>query len=167
MYVICNAVHTAPSANRVRTKLKTEERQSVKRHIFFMQFGFHLALRFVLTAIDIQFSSWLFGNLTMNFEPAFSSLSFSGRKRHTTRILSSAAISRSADIFNYFCFVFRCFFCVTKPKPTSTATTTNASKLLLFCFGIRVDVRRRLRTTVRFFELAKMNSPNICLFYLS
>lgn len=53
------------------------------------------------TAIEMQFSSVLFGNLTMNLEPAFSSLSFSGRKRHTTLILSSAGISRisrSADI---------------------------------------------------------------------
>lgn len=54
-----------------------------------------------LTAIDIQFSSWVFGNFTITFDPAFSSLSFSGRKRHTTLMLSSAAISRSADIFNY------------------------------------------------------------------
>lgn len=54
-----------------------------------------------LTAIDMQFSSWLFGNFTMNFELAFSSLSFNGRKRHTTLMLSSAAISRSADIFDF------------------------------------------------------------------
>lgn len=54
--------------------------------------------KFPLTEIDMQFSSWLFGNLTMNFEPAFSSLSLRGRKRHTTLMLSSAAISRSADI---------------------------------------------------------------------
>lgn len=55
----------------------------------------------ILTAIDIQFSSAEFGNLTITLDPAFSSLSFSGRKRHTTLMLSSAAISRSADIFNY------------------------------------------------------------------
>lgn len=54
-----------------------------------------------LTPIDIQFSSAVFGNLTITLDPAFSSLSFSGRKRHTTLMLSSAAISRSADIFNY------------------------------------------------------------------
>lgn len=44
----------------------------------------------------------------MNFEPAFSSLSFNGRKRHTTLMLSSAAISRSADIFaaESRCYVF-------------------------------------------------------------
>jgi hypothetical protein len=52
----------------------------------------------VLTAIDRQFSSGPDGNLTTNFEPAFSSLSFKGRKRHTTLMESSAGISRSPDI---------------------------------------------------------------------
>lgn len=44
----------------------------------------------------MQFSSGPVGNFTMNFEPAFSSESLRGRKRHTTLILSSAAISLSA-----------------------------------------------------------------------
>lgn len=58
-----------------------------------------LAFKYCLiTAMDMQFSSALFGNLTTNFEPARSSLSFRGRKRQTTLMLSSAGISRSADI---------------------------------------------------------------------
>lgn len=48
--------------------------------------------------MEIQFSSALLGNLTMNLEPALSSLSLRGRKRQTTLILSSAGISRSADM---------------------------------------------------------------------
>lgn len=62
---------------------------------------------YLLTPIDKQFSSCEFGNLTITLDPAFSSLSFSGRKRHTTLMLSSAAISRSADIFNYHTLVLR------------------------------------------------------------
>lgn len=55
----------------------------------------------LLTLIDRQFFSWEFGNFTITFfDPALSSLSFRGRKRHTTRILSSA-ILRSADMFNH------------------------------------------------------------------
>ena len=60
----------------------------------------------VLTPMDRQFSSPLLGNFTMNLEPAFSSLSFSGRKRHTTLILSSAGSSArsggAADIATQF-----------------------------------------------------------------
>lgn len=57
--------------------------------------------------MDMQFSSTLFGNLTTNFEPALSSLSLSGRKRQTTLMLSSAGISRSADIsiFKHFLYI--------------------------------------------------------------
>lgn len=47
----------------------------------------------ILTPMDRQFSSPLLGNLTTNLDPAFSSLSFRGRKRHTTLILSSAGNS--------------------------------------------------------------------------
>lgn len=54
--------------------------------------------RDTLTPIVMQFSSGPVGNLTTNFEPAFSSESFNGRKRQTTLMLSSAAISRSAAI---------------------------------------------------------------------
>lgn len=49
----------------------------------------------------MQLSSDPDGNFTINLEPAFSSESFSGRNRHTTRMLSSAAISRSAAIFKH------------------------------------------------------------------
>lgn len=49
----------------------------------------------LLTPIDIQFSSCPCGNFTTNFDPARSSESFNGRKRHTTLMLSSAGISRS------------------------------------------------------------------------
>lgn len=52
----------------------------------------------VLTPIVMQFSSGPVGNFTMNLDPAFSSESFSGRKRQTTLMLSSAAISLSAAI---------------------------------------------------------------------
>jgi len=52
----------------------------------------------VLTPIVMQFSSGPVGNLTTNLDPAFSSESFRGRKRQTTLILSSAAISLSAAI---------------------------------------------------------------------
>lgn len=51
-----------------------------------------------LTPIERQFSSGPVGNFTINLDPARSSLSFSGRKRHTTLMLSSAGISRSPDI---------------------------------------------------------------------
>lgn len=53
-------------------------------------------IRLTLTPIVMQFSSGPVGNFTTNLEPAFSSESFSGRKRQTTLILSSAAISLSA-----------------------------------------------------------------------
>lgn len=49
--------------------------------------------------MEMQLSSGPEGNFTMNLEPAFSSESLSGRNRHTTLMLSSAAISRSAAIF--------------------------------------------------------------------
>lgn len=58
-----------------------------------------------LTPIERQFSSGPCGNLTTNFDPAFSSESFNGRKRHTTLMLSSAGISRSADIFSQFLLI--------------------------------------------------------------
>lgn len=54
-----------------------------------------------LTPIEIQLSSGPEGNFTINLEPAFSSESLRGRNRHTTLMLSSAAISRSAAIFIY------------------------------------------------------------------
>lgn len=54
---------------------------------------------FELTPMEMQLSSGPEGNFTMNLEPAFSSESLSGRNRHTTLILSSAAISRSAAMF--------------------------------------------------------------------
>lgn len=46
----------------------------------------------------MHWSSLPGGNLTMNFDPALSSASFKGRKRHTTRILSSPGASLSADM---------------------------------------------------------------------
>lgn len=52
--------------------------------------------------MDMQFSSDPDGNLTMNFDPAFSSELFNGLNRQTTLILSSAAISRSPDMITYF-----------------------------------------------------------------
>lgn len=80
-----------------------------KKHFYVATYHSHINLShsfyrnsFLLTAIDIQFSSAVFGNFTITFDPAFSSLSFSGRKRHTTRMLSSAAISRSADMFIFY-----------------------------------------------------------------
>lgn len=61
---------------------------------------FSLFMR-VLTAIEMQLSSLPEGNLTTNLDPAFSSESLRGRNRHTTLMLSSAAISRSPDIFSF------------------------------------------------------------------
>lgn len=77
----------------------------------FVKFYICLCILYIIgliTAMDMQFSSTLFGNLTTNFEPALSSLSLSGRKRQTTLMLSSAGISRSADISisSTFFFIF-------------------------------------------------------------
>lgn len=55
-------------------------------------------LQIQLTPIDMQFSSGPDGNLTMNFDPAFSSESFKGLNLQTTLMLSSAAISLSRSV---------------------------------------------------------------------
>lgn len=82
----------------------------------------------ILTPIDKQFSSPLFGNLTTNLEPAFSSLSFSGRNRHTTRILSSAGNSALSgapppDML----YTFRYTFTLVVHTRLSTFTTDNCT----------------------------------------
>lgn len=56
-------------------------------------------LKWVLTPMEMQFSSPPEGNFTINLDPAFSSESLRGLKRQTTLMLSSAAISLSPDIF--------------------------------------------------------------------
>lgn len=63
------------------------------------KFNVGILTMFELTPMEMQLSSGPEGNFTMNLEPAFSSESLSGRNRHTTLILSSAAISRSAAMF--------------------------------------------------------------------
>ena len=60
-------------------------------------------LFFILTPIEMQFSSPPDGNLTTNLDPAFSSESLSGRNLQTTLILSSAAISRSRGVDSIMC----------------------------------------------------------------
>lgn len=62
-------------------------------------FNVGILTMFELTPMEMQLSSGPEGNFTMNLEPAFSSESLSGRNRHTTLMLSSAAISRSAAMF--------------------------------------------------------------------
>lgn len=130
----------------------------------------------LLTPIDIQFSSAVFGNLTITLDPAFSSLSFSGRKRHTTLMLSSAAISRSADIFNYHTLVRRLSYCFTlgifvffslsslvclfaSPSFNFVATLlSSVDKMALG--GIQpIDVHR-FYAIVIFFSSHKPNTPN-------
>lgn len=63
------------------------------------KFNVGILTMFELTPMEMQLSSGPEGNFTMNLEPAFSSESLSGRNRHTTLMLSSAAISRSAAMF--------------------------------------------------------------------
>lgn len=66
----------------------------------------------------MQFSSFPEGNLTMNFDPAFSSESLRGRNLQTTLILSSAGISLSpiTDWFMIASFFSNDFYIILEPK---------------------------------------------------